>query len=135
MTHQKSVSFDEFTRNVIDIACSHAAIHPSELFSSKRKDVVNVRSIISVILRENGSTYQSIADILSVDVRNTHSYVMGHDNRMADKKYSSLFKSVQRSMNDVESISDDIHLSITNLLVRLEKLESRVNHLTHLLTA
>ena len=135
MMQQKSVSFDEYTRNVIDVTCSHAAIHPSELFSSKKKEVVNARSIIAVLLRENGSTYQSIADTLNVDVKVSYSYVMGHDNRMADKGYSLLFKNVNRSMSGVQVMGDDLHLVVTNLLVRLEKIENRVNHLTHLLTA
>lgn len=132
---QKLESFDELTRGVIDITCTHANIRISELFTSKKKEIVNARSIVAYILRENGQTYQSIADILNVDVKASYGYVMGHDNRMADRGYASLYSRVLKSLESTnEIIGDDVYSMIRTLLVRLEKLESRVNHLTHLIT-
>lgn len=133
--HQKSASFDEYTQNVLDITTSHCGVVFTDLISSKKREVVNAKSIIAVILRENGHTYQSIADILNLDVAVPHNYVNSHDNRLADKGYASMYSKVLNSIKNVESIDGDIYSKVNNLLVRLEKVENRINHLTALLTA
>jgi len=106
-----------------------------ELTTSKKKEVVNARSIVAVILRDGGTTYQSIADILKVDVSGAHAYVQMHQSRLSDKSFSLMYSKVLKSIESIESIDGDIHSKVNNLLVRLEKVENRVNHLTSLLTS
>jgi len=132
---RKSVSFDQFTQNVLDVTSSHCKLTYDELTTSKKKEVVNARSIVAVILRDGGTTYQSIADILKVDVSGAHAYVQMHQSRLSDKSYSLMYSKVLKSIESIESIDGDIHSKVNNLLVRLEKVENRVNHLTSLLTS
>ena len=132
---QKFQSFDEMSKSVIELACSYSNCSIEELLSgSKKKEVANARSVISVYLREQGYTYKSISDTLGVDVKISHTYVKSHDNRMADTTYSTLFKRLQRSMNHVGGTDDDLREEVLKLKVSVEKLNTRLNHIYQLLT-
>jgi len=132
---QRLNSFDEYTRAVIELSCENGMVHIDELLGgSKKKEVANVRSVISVVLRDNGYTYQSISDILGVDLKISHTYVKSHDNRMADNKYSALYKKVTTSLRSVGVTYEDLHSEVSKLKVSVEKINSRLNHIYELLT-
>lgn len=132
--HQRRLrSYDEFVRVVIEMTCEASIVHHEELFSSKKSEVFNARSVAGRILREQGYTFKTISDILCVDLRSVHNYYKSHDNRMADKIYSTLYNKVKRLVENVGSADEDISSSVNQIMVRLEKLENRMDHITQLL--
>lgn len=132
---QRLSSFDELSRSVIELSCEAGMVHIDELLGgSRKKEVLNVRSLVSVILRENGYTYQSISDILGVDLKVSHTYVMSHDNRMADKRYSALYNRVTNSLENVGVTYEDLHKEVKILKVSVEKIKDQLNHIKKLLT-
>jgi hypothetical protein len=131
---QRLESYDEFVRMVIEITCEAALVHQEEFFSSKRKEIFNARSVAGTILREQGYTFQTISDVLCVDVKSVHTYYKSHDNRMADRIYSALYAKVKRLLKNIGGMDDDIVSSMKKLMVRVEKIENRMDHITKLLT-
>lgn len=131
---QRLESYDEFVRMVIELTCETSLVHQEEFFSSKRTEVFNARSVAGTILRERGYTFTTISEILCVDVKSVHTYYKSHDNRMADKIYSTLYNKVKRLINNVGSADEDLRSTVKQLMVRMEKIENRMNHITDLLT-
>lgn len=128
-------NYNERVKRLVDITSDFARISVEDLIVtvSKKKDAVNARCIIAVILRNEGYTFEAIANILSVDVKNSHTYVMSHDNRMADTNYSRLYRDVLRVHSQVADSDEDVRKQLTDLRVRFEKVERKVNHLTNLI--
>lgn len=131
---QRLESYDEFVRMVIELTCEASLVHQEEFFSSKKTEVFNARSVAGTILRERGYTFTTISEILCVDVKSVHTYYKSHDNRMADKIYSTLYNKVKRLINNVGSADEDLRSTVKQLMVRMEKIENRMNHITDLLT-
>lgn len=128
-------NYNERVKRLVDITSDFARISVEDLIHtvSKKRDAVNARCIIAVILRNEGYTFESIADILGVDVKNSYTYVMSHDNRMADTNYSRLYRDVLRLHDEASDADEDVRKQLTDLRVRFEKIERKVNHLTNLI--
>ena len=128
-------NYSERVKRLVDITSDFARISVEDLIHtvSKKRDAVNARCIIAVILRNEGYTFESIADILGVDVKNSYTYVMSHDNRMADTNYSRLYRDVLRLHDEASDADEDVRKQLTDLRVRFEKIERKVNHLTNLI--
>jgi predicted transcriptional regulator len=128
-------NYNERVKRLVDITSDFARISVDDLIHtvSKKRDAVNARCIIAVILRNEGYTFESIADILGVDVKNSYTYVMSHDNRMADTNYSRLYRDVLRLHDEASDADEDVRKQLTDLRVRFEKIERKVNHLTNLI--
>lgn len=127
--------YNERVIRLVDVVSDFSKIPVKDLTetSSKKKDAVNARCVIAVILRNDGYTFDSIANLLGVDVKNAHTYVMSHDNRMADSNYSRLYKDVSRVHEGASDSDEDVRKQLTDLRVRFEKIERRVIHLTDLI--
>ena len=111
-------------------------VHIDELLGgSKKKRVANTRSVVCVALRNEGYTYQAISDILDVDVSISHIYVNSHDNRMADRQYSSLYNRVVKSLESVGVTDDDLRKEVKKLKVAVVQLKERLSHIYQLLTS
>lgn len=132
---QKLASFDEITSSVIELTCEYSMVHIDELLGgSKKKEVAHARSVVCVVLRSNGYTYKSISDILGVDVSISHTYVNSHDNRMADKQYSTLYNRVVRSLNSIGDTDEDLRREVSRLKLAVEQINNRLLHIYQLLT-
>ena len=135
-TQQRLKSFEDLTRSVIELGCEYSMVHIDELMEgSKRKEVTNLRSVICVILRDYGYTYQSISDILDVNVKISHTYFHSHGNRMADIKYSKLYTRVKNTLTvSLGRSQDDLKSEVKQLKVSVLLLEERLNHIYQILT-
>ena len=129
-------NFDRHTSRVLEFTCAHSNLSLPELIGgSRKKNVVLARCAAATYLRNANYSLQLIADNLGVDVSIVHKYVHSHENRMADKFYSNLYLNIGKSMSTVEEIQDDsTEGQLEDLRVRLATLESRVKHLTTLIT-
>ena len=132
---QRLNSFEDFTRSVIELSCEYSMVHIDELLGgSKKKEVSNLRSVICVILRDYGYTYQSISDILDVNVKISHTYYHSHDNRMADINYSKLYNRVKNTLTvNLGRAEDDLKSEVKQLKVSVLLLEERLNHIYEIL--
>jgi hypothetical protein len=133
---QRLKSFDELEISLIELSCEYSMVHIDELLGgSRKKEVANVRSVICVILREYGYTYQSISDILDVNIKISHTYFQSHGNRMADIKYSTLYNRVKRALSSSDGRSEnDLRTEVNRLKVSVAKINERLNHIHQLLT-
>lgn len=101
--------------------------------TSKQRNVANARRILCVVMSQNGIKGGEIARLLDCERSSVHSYISTHPKWMEDKLYKSLYEKASEYAESYTEVNNDLSGEVSQLKLKVRKLEDMVEHIKTLI--
>jgi hypothetical protein len=125
---------DSLFYKTIEVVSSVCGV-PAEMIQSpsKKRMVTNAKRIASKVLVDSGYGATEVSYILDIDRKSVYDYYASHETMMDKDSYRDTYLRVIDAIDEVSSTGQDLSKDVSNLKLKVLKLEGMYEHIKQLI--
>jgi hypothetical protein len=125
---------DSLFYKTIEVVASVCGV-PADMIQSpsKKRMVTNAKRIASKVLVDSGYGATEVSYILDIDRKSVYEYYTSHEAMMDKDSYRDNYLSVIEAIDVVSNTSQDLGQELSNLKLKVLKLEGMYEHIKQLI--